>query len=64
MHFAMGSQVLVHAPAPFEEPDEVDRAIGYMFDVEAGNKSLRIVEVGIDSMGMQKVFPGCFLTCG
>ena len=52
MHVATGPQVLAHAPAPIEENDEVDRAIGYLFDIEArqqafvrDNPGINVVEV-------------------
>jgi FkbM family methyltransferase len=52
MHVATGPQVLAHAPAPIDEHDDVDRAIGYLFDIEArqqafvrDNPGINVVEV-------------------
>lgn len=57
MHLAHGEFVLAKAPGAFEELDDVDRAIGYLFDIEArqqkfveSHPDLNVVEVGLDEI--------------
>ena len=58
MHVARGAGVVAASPEPFAELDDIDLAIGYLFDVEARQQQfvtdhpgLRVVEADIAEIG-------------
>jgi hypothetical protein len=57
MHLPQGSQLVAQTPQPIQELDDIDRAIGYLFDIEARQQAfasehpdLDIVETRIEEI--------------